>query len=270
MKHVVVLLLISIMLPLYAKVYTVAVVPQMPTAKIQADWGPFLEVLSEVTGFKFELKHYPKIPDFEEALQRGECDFAFMNPYHQVMAYEWQKYRPLIHDTKPLVGILVVAKNSPIHSLKELNGKTLAFPSPNAFAASLYLRALLEREEKIAFTPLYVKTHNNVYRSVALGSVVAGGGVNNTLIRENEQIQSALRVLYTTNKLSPHPFSAHPRIDSKISERIVQAILKMGQDNRFSEILNAIQIPNPVKADYRKEYEPLKKLQLSSYMGNSE
>jgi phosphonate transport system substrate-binding protein len=269
MKRVIAIVFILI-LPLYAKVYTVAVVPQMPTAKIQSDWAPFLHALSEVTGYEFELKHYSKIPDFEEALKRGECDFAFMNPYHQVMAYDWQRYRPLIHDMKPLVGILVVAKNSPIQSVKELNRKTLAFPSPNAFAASLYLRALLEKEERITFTPLYVKTHNNVYRSVALGSVAAGGGVNNTLMRENEQIQSSLRILYTTKKLSTHPFSVHPRVDAKTSKRVSESILKMGQEQRFAEILDAIQIPKPVLADYVKEYEPLKKLQLSSYIDSSE
>jgi phosphonate transport system substrate-binding protein len=55
----------------------------------------------------------------------------------------------------------------------------LAFPSPNAFAASLITRATLS-QRGIDIKPLYVKTHSNVYRSVLQADVVAGGAVNNT------------------------------------------------------------------------------------------
>lgn len=270
MKAIAIIFLLTSFMHLYGKVYIVSVVPQMPAAKIQADWGPFLDALSQETGLTFQLKHHQTIPDFEKSLERGESDFVFMNPYHQVMAYEWQKYRPLIHDAKPLVGILVVKKDSQFRSIKDLDGKTLVFPSPNAFAASLYLRALLEKEERISFIPKYVKTHNNVYRSVALGTASAGGGVNNTLIRENEELQSSLRILYSTKQLSPHPFSVHPRVEKKTAAYVADSIINMAKSKQYIEILDAIQIPNPVKADYIKEYQPLKKLQLSSYIDYQE
>lgn len=135
---------------------SVSIVPQMQTTLIQKTWGSFLAELEKNTGIHFQIKHYATIPLFEDGLQHGETDIAFMNPYHAVMAYNWQKYTPIIHDKKGLVGILVVKKDGPIKSLLDLNGKTLAFPAPNAFAASLLMRATLIEDEKITFKPVYV------------------------------------------------------------------------------------------------------------------
>lgn len=255
-------------LVLNATTYTISVVPQMPTEKIEATWRPFVETLSKETGLEFKLQHYKTIPEFEEGLKKGDPDFAFMNPYHEVLAYGWQKYNPLVHDHKNLVGILVVNKNSPIQNVAQLNGQKIVFPSPNAFAASLYMRALLEKEEHITFTPVYVKTHNNVYRNVMFGTAPAGGGVNNTLMRENDAVRASLRVLYTTKPLAPHPFCVNPKVDPKVAQLVKKTILNMGKYPQYAKILDAIQMPKPVEADYESEYAPLKKLDLASYLGD--
>ena len=170
--------------------------PQFTALEIHKTWTPLLDKLSQATKLKFELKVAPSIPAFEQAIFKGEADFAFMNPYHEVVAKHKQGYIPLIRDATPLEGILLVKKDDPIQSLAELNGKEVAFPAPNAFAASLYIRAILA-QQGINISPRYVKTHSNVYRSILVGDTIAGGGVNNTLQRETEEIKQQLRVLYT-------------------------------------------------------------------------
>lgn len=262
---IILLTLVNIQL-LYAKVYIVSVVPQLTTTKIEETWSPFLKALSEKTGLEFQLRHYATIPQFENGLERGEPDIAFMNPYHAVMAYDWQKYVPMLHDEKLLVGILVVKKTSPIRSVNDLNGEDIAFPAPNAYAASLYMRALLNQEVGINFRPIYVKTHSNVYRSVIFGNAAAGGGVNNTLLHENNEVKSSLRVIYTTKGTAPHPLCIHPRVTKKEGEIIKQAILDLSKEPQYTMLLNNIQIPNPIEADYMKEYAPLKKLNLNKYV----
>lgn len=247
---------------------TVSVVPQMETTYIQKTWEPFLQELSKKTGIAFELHHYRTIPEFEKGLHDGEPDIAFMNPYHAVMANEWSGYRPIIHDMKPLIGILVIKKNGAVHTLTDLNGKSLAFPSPNAFAASLYMRALLDQQEKIQFKPVYVKTHTNVYRNVLFGVYAAGGGVNNTLIREDDNLQNQLQILYKTKPTAPHPLCINPRVSPRIALIIQKAILDMGADSAYKDMLDEIQIPNPVSADYKEDYAPLKQLKLDKYIVN--
>ncbi len=53
---------------------------------------------------------------------------------------------------------MVVRKESAIHPLHDLSGKTLAFPAPAAFAASVLPRANLANND-IPFTAKYVSSH---------------------------------------------------------------------------------------------------------------
>lgn len=160
------------------------IVPQLPPREIVSTWTPVLKEVGHRAGQCLVLVIAPSIPAFEQQLRTGKLDFAFLNPYHQVMAQRWRGFIPLVRDGQtPLEGILVVRKDSPLRRLSDLNGATVAFPAPNAFAASLLPRALLARDG-IRISPSYVRTHSNVYRAVILGSSRAGGGVNNTLQRE--------------------------------------------------------------------------------------
>lgn len=270
LRFPVLLLLLSLVVPLCAEekqaVYTVAVVPQFTPTEIHRDWMPFIERLSRDTGFKFELQVVQSIPMFEAAVLAGGPDFSFMNPYHQIMARQAQGYLPLVRDSKPLTGILVVRQDSPIKSVKELDGNEIAFPAPNSLGASLWMRAILIEQEKIKFTPLYVKTHTNVYRHVLLGKAVAGGGVNNTFSQEPAEVRTNLRILLETPGVAPHPLSAHPRVSASVRHAVTEAILKMATEPVGRALLGKVQMPNPVRADYSRDYLPLEKFRLDRYV----
>jgi len=248
------------------KTYTVSVVPQVRAAVVYERWSPFVRMLSKELGVKLKIKTYASIPDFEEALMRGEPDFAFMNPYHLVMTQKKARYIPLVRNNKSLVGILVAKKNGPVQSARDLDGKKIAFPAPNAFAASLYMRALLKEKEKINFTPSYVKTHSNVYRHVKLGTADAGGGVNRTLNKQPRGVKNALAIIYRTPGSAPHPFAAHKRVPKSLRKSMTRAILELASDPANKKMMGNVQLPRPKKANYRKDYLPLKKLGLEKYV----
>ncbi len=118
----------------------------------------------------------------------GEPDVVYRNPYHAVMAKKAAGYTPILRDDATrLAGILVVRKDSPITRVEQLDGATLAFPAPNAFGASLDMRALLTNELKIHFKPEYVTTHSNVFRHVISGRAQAGGAIRQTLAQETRR-----------------------------------------------------------------------------------
>jgi phosphonate transport system substrate-binding protein len=246
--------------------YTIAVVPQFPPTYLQENWGKILQAMEEETGLKFELIIYKSIPEFEKGFLAGEPDFAFMNPYHMVMAKRAQGYLPLLRDTKPLTGILVVRVDSPFKKVEDLNGKKIGFPAPNAYGASLYMRAILTEVFKIKFEPLYLKTHDNVYRNVVLGEVSAGGGVNQTFQRQPEEVKKQLRILYETPPSAPHPLAVHPRVPKEVRKKFFTAFLKLSKREDLKPYFNNIQIPNPIEADYVRDYKPLEKLKLEKYV----
>ena len=248
------------------KVYTFDVVPQLTAAKIYTTWSPLLQRVGQEAGLCFELRVSPTIPEFEQKLLKGEPEFVFLNPYHAVLAHQKKKYQPLLADSEDLLtGILVVRADSPIKSLDELKGKNVSFPAPNAFAASLLIRAELAKK-KIDINPVFVKTHSNVYRSVIGKDALAGGGVNNTLDNEAPEVRQQLRVLFETPAYTPHPVATHPSVPAAVRERFLKAMLKLTQDDDGRKLLDSINLHKPQAVTYAKHYKPLESLQLDKFL----
>lgn len=249
--------------------YTLAVVPQFRAEEIHRDWTPLLERLRAAAGVSFGLRIAADIPTFETSVLAGEPDFAYMNPYHQVMVRRGQGYVPLLRDRALLTGILLVRKDDPITSPRELEGKAVAFPAPNAFGASLWIRALLAEQEKVRIVPVYVKTHSNAFRQVATGKAAAAGGIAATLASEPEELRGVLRVLMETSGVAPHPLSAHPRVPEAVRRVVLDTLLAMAQNAAGQALLREVQLPDPVRADYARDYLPLEKFGLEKYVVRS-
>lgn len=248
--------------------YTLAVVPQVQPVEVIEKWTPFVKKLEHELGIDIDLLTYTSLTQFEADLAKGVPDFAYMNPYQALISKSAKGgYTPLLRDKSPLVGILVARKGGSVTSLQDVNGKTIAFPAPNSFAASLYLRALLTEHEKIHFNPQYVKTHGNVYRGVAFNTAAAGGGAKVTMMKEPDDIKNHLVVIYETPGTPSHPISAHARISESFRRKMISAILALPGNPAGKELLLKIQFSEPVEADYQKDYLPLKRLGIEKYVG---
>lgn len=243
-----------------------AIVPQFPALELHKAWMPLVESLQSSTGLKLELVLPSSIPAFEEGFLQGQWDFAFMNPYHAVMAHRAQGYKPLVRDDDTLSGLLVVRADSLVRQVSDLADKTIAFPSPNAFGASLYMRALLTEKHGLRFTPQYLKTHSNSYRAVAAGTAVAAGGIRATFDAEPADLKAQLRVLFETPATPSHPLCAHPRLSEASLKQISQAMLGLTKSETGRKLLQGAQLDRIVAADYRRDYAPLEALGLDKYV----
>ena len=126
MKYLVAILCLIHSSFLLAQEYTFGVVPQYEPQKLNAIWQPLLKQVSKQTGVTIKLITVESIPVFEKAFANGEYDFAYMNPWHSVVAYEKQGYLPLIKDAgRKLQGILLVNKDSDIdRAYKPMGGES--------------------------------------------------------------------------------------------------------------------------------------------------
>ncbi|MEH6733769.1 MAG: phosphate/phosphite/phosphonate ABC transporter substrate-binding protein [Shewanella sp.] len=265
MKYVVAILCLIQSSWLLAQEYTFGVVPQYEPQKLNAIWQPLLDQVSEQTGVTIKLVTVESIPVFEQAFANGEYDFAYMNPWHSVIANEKQGYLPLIKDAgRQLQGVLVVKKNSGIDDVSQLEGAEIAFPAPNALGASLLMRADLAQLYGLTIKPVYVQTHSSVYLNVALNSTKAGSGVLGTLKQQPQNLQDKLKIIYKTRKISRHPIVAHPRVDPAIQQKVQQAILDIGQSEEHKHLLAGIPIIKPSIATLA-EYQQLTQWGLRSF-----
>lgn len=219
---------------------TFAVVPQQSATQLAEAWTPVLAWLSQSSGVPLQFVTAPDVPSFEKRMAAGEYDLAYMNPYHFTVFNARPGYRALSRAKGDRIkGIVVVQKDSAVQSLSDLNGKTLAFPTPAAFAASLLVQAEL-RGRGIAFTPKIVNSHNSVYRSVAKGLFPAGGGIPRTLELLDESVRSDLRVLWETREFTPHAIASRPGLDAALRTRVLKAMRDMGDDPRGQALLKPI------------------------------
>ena len=247
------------------KTYIIGVVPQFEARKLRKIWLPIIKQLELETGFKFKLRGAPTIPAFEQEFLTGKFDISYMNPFHLLIANESQGYIPLVRDhSKQLQGVLVVRKDSDIKSVKDLNNKTIAFPSPNALGASLQMRAELHDKFNIKITPKYVKTHDSVYLNVYLKQTAAGGGVGKTLRKQAQQLRDQLKVIYKTTPVAPHPIAAHPRIPAADRNTITKALMKIAETESGQKILAQIPIKKIGKSSML-DYQPLQGMKLKRF-----
>ncbi len=237
-----VLLLAAAPLPVSAAQLSFGIVPQQSATKLATLWTPIMQYIKRTTGLDIAFATAPNIPEFERRLAAGQYDLAYMNPYHFVVFNQTPGYTAIAHATgKRIKGIMVVRKDSDITTLKQLDGRSLAFPSPAAFAASILTRAELTAQS-IDFEPVYVSSHDSVYRSVAKGLFSAGGGIIRTFNNLEADIRSQLRVLWTSEGFTPHAIAAHPDLDPDKARRVGAALVSMGSDPLGRELLQAINL----------------------------
>lgn len=244
--------------------FSLGVVPQFPARRMFTIWQPVVEELERRTGDRFVLIVPASISDFEKDLEAGKFDFVYGNPYHIARKLGPGGYVPLIRDQNPIRGLLVVLANSPLRTPADLEGKTLAVPSPNAIGASLLLRADLEDQFHVRVNLLDVRTHSAVYRNVAAGLADAGGGVSKTLEEQDEDLRQKLRTIYLTREIPAHPIAAHARVPEAKRESLRRAFMAIAKDASARTLLAEIPMSNPAPAGMA-EYAKLKSWRLERF-----
>lgn len=251
--------------PLLAQTYTFGIVPQFEARKLARIWEPIINEIEKRTGYDFEIVGSPRIPEFETSFMNGEFDFAYMNPYHALVAAQTQGYQPLIRDGgRELFGILVVRDDSEFQSVEDLDGQTIAFPAPNALGASLLIRSDLTSQHNVDFSPMYVSTHGSAYLNVILNQAAAAGGVMGTFRSQPIEISEQLRVLYKTTRVPPHPITAHPRVPEDVQRQVTQAFLDLWKTGYGRELLERVPIREVMETSL-EDYSELQEMGLDAF-----
>jgi phosphonate transport system substrate-binding protein len=248
---------------------TVGVVPQQAATALAKAWVPLLAEVSQRTGVRLSFKTAPDIPTFEERLKNGEYTIAYMNPYHYTVFSKQAGYRAFAREKgRKLVGIIVVHKNSPIGTLGELTGKIVAFPAPAAFAASILPRGEFSRQN-IPIDARFVSSHDSVYRGVAQGSFVAGGGIRRTLEAMDPAIASQLRILTTTPSYVPHAFAAHPKLAQETLDKILTGMRSLDSDDAGRQVLEPLSFKG-IEPGADKDWDEIRQLRITLPVGKGE
>ena len=245
-----------------SKVITFGVVPQQSAQVLARKWIPIFNYLEEKTGYKFIFKTTKTIPEFEKNVLKGGYDIAYMNPYHYTVFHEKAGYRALLKQgSKQIVGIMVVRKNSPINSLQDLNGKSIAFPAPAAFAATVIPQSVMKKSN-INHSPVYTSSHESVYKNVSYGNFIAGGGIERTFASTPKEVTDNLRILWRSKGYTPHAIAAAPHVSEEITNLIVSAFMEMNHNSVGNKLLEALKFKHIEKAN-NNDWDDVRDLEIN-------
>ncbi|BBE50971.1 Phosphate-import protein PhnD [Ferriphaselus amnicola] len=244
------------------RIYTFAIVPQQAVTELAKSWIPFLALLSERSGVKLKFVTAPDIPTFEKRLGNGAYDIAYMNPYHYTVFHKKSGYKAFAKEKgRKLTGILVARKGSAINDIRDLNGLTLAFPAPAAFAASILPRASL-RKEGIDIKAKFVASHESVYLNVAQGMYPAGGGIKRTFELMDVATQQELQVIWITPGYTPHAIASHPHLPDAVVNTLQKVMLSLDEDPIGQSALKAIGFKGVEQAQDR-DWDDIRQLKIT-------
>lgn len=242
---------------------TFGIVPQQSASKLAGLWIPIMEYVGKEAGVNLEFKTAPDIPEFEKRCRDGVYQIAYMNPFHYTEFHKAPGYIAVAKQKgKKIQGILVAREEFVFDKdFSVLNGETLAFPAPDAFAATKLPTADLANKN-VEFGRKYVSSHDSVYRAVAKGLYPAGGGIVRTFRNVAEEVSSQLKIIHRTKQYTPHAFAIHPSVDPDTRSRIADALINLEATERGRGLLNSIKFDG-IEAAKNEDWEDVRDIGLS-------
>lgn len=191
-------------------------------------WNPVLKYLSGKTGIPLKLRMGATVEQTDAMMGREEFDLVFTN--HNFQSTYDGRYRVLARWAgKPISGLLVVLQDSPAQSLKDLQGRKVAFPSADAFVAYAVPKVAL-KEAGVSVIDKFAGHQEGALAQLKARQAHAAA-VNSRFLEhyaEKERLQ--YRVVYKSEPYHELPVLIHPRVPAELAEKLRQALLAMGDD----------------------------------------
>lgn len=121
-------------------------------------------------------------------------------------------------------------------------------------------QVLSQQDVKLHLKQLFAGSSSNVYKTVLLGKAAAGAVLDVDFDSQPPDIRSQLKPLVYTPKMAPHPISAHPRVPKQLQEALTSVVLSLAATPEGRRLLQAVQLSDPVPADYVRDYRLQEKL----------
>ena len=212
-------------------------------------WNPIVRYVSQKSGVTLNLKLGRTSADTTSFVLAREVDFAFTNhlfsPERSKMGWTVFGRR----NAAPVRAQIVVAADSKVSSLKELDDSIVAFPGPEALIAYKVAYSQLLREN-VPVTVAFAGNMDAAFTQLFSGRAKAAGAnsqlVQNYSGRENKKF----RVLWSSGPFNDLALMASPRVPKDQVRAVAAAFLGMQRDPEGRKILEAaselVHAPEPL------------------------
>src|SRR3954467_14193493 len=218
--------------------YAFNVLNQRSIALTAQYWNPILTYVSRKSGVPLELKLAKTAQEGNAIAEKHGYDFLYTNHFF-TPERERLGYRVIARPAGPGIrSQIVVPEESAIQTLQDLNGKDVAFVTPDGFTGYwLPYDALLRAKVKVNV----VFTGNQEASSAQLKiAKVAAAAVNSSVMARYARRESfAYRALWTSEIYQDLCVMANPKVPAEKVAAVKAAFISMVNDPEGRQILQA-------------------------------
>jgi len=142
---------------------TLGIFPYISPGQMVKFHNDFKKILSSTLKRRVVLVSAPSFKEFIKRTKQSQYDIIMTAPHLGRLAEVRDGYRPIVHTMHAVQGVYLVAKDSGIQRLEDLQGKTITMVGRKALVTQMAEKQLanlgLKNGENI--TLRFTKTHNN-------------------------------------------------------------------------------------------------------------
>jgi len=218
-------------------------------AEVYRRWEPFIDRLSEKTGYKIKMSIRQKLPRIIAMIDRDEFDFGFINSLIFYDFYKKGKVVPVaqmqnIEGNWYSNSIIFVRSDSKIKSLEQLKGKKISFlgkASPGGYLApkaAMENRGINTRDDLEEYFTMNVGT--SIY-NVLLGKTQAAATCDVMFRLFSRKIDTGvLTVIDRSDRYPENLMVASDRMPKNMVEMFKKAIIEMKDDPVDAKVFDSL------------------------------
>ena len=227
-----------------AKGYTFGVLPYLSAARLEPIYVPVSIAMSEATGRKVKFRIAITDKKFFLKLKQQAYDIALIQPFWYPPSVDRYNYVPLVRFSEPLTTIIMVLDDSPIKSVNDLKGKTIATP-PAITPIAHMVRLELEQRGLLPGTNVRLKATKAIdscIQQVVIGEASACAGPHFARTMIAGKLNVKLRSILETPGIPNFSLVAHSRVPADDRSKIRDLLLSWGNSNdaRHQKLLKSL------------------------------
>jgi phosphonate transport system substrate-binding protein len=218
--------------------YAFNVLNQRSVALTAQYWNPILIYLSKKSGVPLELRLARTTKEANALAEQGVYHFLYTNHFF-TPERDRLGFHVIARPAGPGIrGQIAVPANSPLRSMQDLNGKEVAFATPDAFAAYwLPMDALLKN--KVNVKPVFTANQEAGLAQLKVGTVAAAG-VNDSIIQRYSRREGfEYRLLWNSELYNDLCIMASAKVPPAKVAAVRDALLGMLDDPEGRKVLEA-------------------------------
>jgi phosphonate transport system substrate-binding protein len=218
--------------------YAFNVLNQRSVALTSQYWNPILIYISKKSGVPLELRLARTTKEANALAEQGAYHFLYTNHFF-TPERDRLGYHVIARPAGPGIrGQIAVPADSAIKSLAELNGREVAFASPDAFAAYwLPMDALLK--SKVNVKPVFTANQEAGLAQLKVGTVAAAG-VNDSIIQRYARREGfEYRLLWNSEIYNDLCIMASSKVPAAKTAAVRDALIGMMNDPEGRKVLEA-------------------------------